>query len=108
MTNSPGQHDAVHLYIEALSATMAPKDFQLLGEMLQQTTANPPPQDPTVEHSIPPEVFREYATIIGIMLTGKIDHPVTQKPNGAWTVLTAADVADNPGLGRREPGLDDT
>jgi hypothetical protein len=116
MTDSPRQHDAAHVYIEALSATMDPEHFQLLGEMLQQTSANPPPQDPTVEHDIPAEVVREYATIIGIILTGNIDQRVTQTPSGSWAVhANADDIADRKKLAdidawvaeREELGPDD-
>lgn len=91
MNDSPGQFDAASVYVEALKATMPPEHFQLLGEMLRQTGADPEPQDPTVEHDIPPEVFREYAAIIAIMLTGEIDRPLVQTPKGSWVMFKDRD-----------------
>ncbi|MHC3456105.1 hypothetical protein [Streptomyces prasinus] len=76
--------DHVSLYMETLKARMAPEQYDVLAQVVHETAhliAEGHQAGPVGGLSaFTPEVQREYATVLAILLTGRMDHRLVEMP----------------------------
>ncbi|GGQ26999.1 hypothetical protein GCM10010266_57810 [Streptomyces griseomycini] len=79
-----GGIDNVSLYMEILRARMDPGQYDVLARAVRETAhliAEGHQAGPVGERSaFTPEMRREYATVLAILLTGRMDHQVVEMP----------------------------
>ncbi|MGA5120911.1 hypothetical protein [Streptomyces pseudogriseolus] len=105
--NDSGSHDGridnVSLYMETLKARMDPEQYDVLAKAVYETAhliAEGHQAGPVGDASqFTDEVQREYATVLAILLTGRMDHQLVEMPgpdgSRGFAIVEAA-VADDP------------
>ncbi|PWI05889.1 hypothetical protein DIZ27_36850 [Streptomyces sp. NWU339] len=95
--------DSVSLYMETLKARMAPEQYDVLAQAVHETAhliAEGHQAGPVGDLSaFTPEVQREYATVLAILLTGRMDHRLVEMPGPDGSpgfAIVEASTADAP------------
>ncbi|MFD5474448.1 hypothetical protein [Streptomyces sp. NPDC127105] len=95
--------DNVSLYMETLKARMDPDQYDVLAKAVHETAhliAEGHQAGPVGDLSeFTPEVQREYATVLAILLTGRMDHRLVEMPGPDGSpgfAIVEASAADDP------------
>jgi hypothetical protein len=95
--------DNVSLYMEALKARMNPEHYDVLAKAVHETAhliAEGHQAGPVDDASqFTDEVQREYATVLAILLTGRMDHRLVEMPGPDGSpgfAIVEASTADDP------------
>lgn len=95
--------DNISLYMETLKARMDPEQYDVLAKAVHETArliAEGHRAGPVGELSaFTPEVQREYATVLVILLTGRMDHQLVEMPGPDGSpgfAIVEASAADDP------------
>lgn len=95
--------DNVSLYMETLKARMIPEQYDVLAKAVHETAhliVEGHRVGPVGDLSdFTPEVQREYATVLAILLTGRMDHRLVEMPSHGGSpgfAIVEASVADDP------------
>ncbi|MBL3668419.1 hypothetical protein JL475_20970 [Streptomyces sp. M2CJ-2] len=95
--------DNASLYIETLKARMDPEQYDVLAKAVHKTAhliTEGHQAGPVGDLSaFTPEVQREYATVLAILLTGRMDHRLVEMPGPDGSpgfAIVEASAADDP------------
>jgi len=97
--------EAVSLYMEALKARMDPEQYECLARLVHETAHLLAEGreglfgDEDEQADLTPEMQREVATVLAMMITGGADHRVVEMPgpdDGTGFAIVAASAADDP------------
>ncbi|MFF3934242.1 hypothetical protein [Streptomyces hirsutus] len=95
--------DNVSLYMETLKTRMIPDQYDVLAKAVHETAhliAEGHQAGPVGDLSeFTPEVQREYATVLAILLTGRMDHRLVEMPGPDGSpgfAIVEASAADDP------------
>jgi hypothetical protein len=98
-----GRIDNVSLYMETLKARMDPEQYDVLAKAVHETAhliAEGHQAGPVGDASqFTDEVQREYATVLAILLTGRMDHRLVEMPGPDGSpgfAIVEASAADDP------------
>jgi len=97
--------EAVSLYLEALKARMDPKQYERLARLVHESAHLLAEgqegifDDEDEQAELTPEMQRELATILAMMITGSTDHRVVEMPGpdgSTGFAIVEASAADDP------------
>ncbi|MFD9029005.1 hypothetical protein [Streptomyces parvulus] len=95
--------DNVSLYMETLKARMGSEQYDVLAKAVHETAhliAEGHQVGPVGDLSeFTPDVQREYATVLAILLTGRMDHRLVEMPGPGGSpgfAIVEASAADDP------------
>ncbi|MEH0549160.1 hypothetical protein QA802_40760 [Streptomyces sp. B21-105] len=98
-----GRIDNVSLYMETLKARMDPEQYDVLAKAVHETAhliAEGHQAGPVGDASqFTDDVQREYATVLAILLTGRMDHRLVEMPGPDGSpgfAIVEASAADDP------------
>ncbi|MGP3992122.1 hypothetical protein [Streptomyces sp. 3N207] len=97
--------EAVSLYMETLKARMDPEQYERLARLVHESAHLPAEGregifgDGDEQTELTPEMQRELATVLAMMITGGADHRVVEMPGpdgSTGFAIVAASAADDP------------